>query len=337
MRIDRGGVKNLLLTKQFGDGVHFGFAGHIDVVPAGDGWDSDPFKATIKDGFMYGRGTSDMKAGVAAMLYASRHTADFDGTISLILTADEEGDALHGTLEILEYMKERDILPDVCIVAEPTCEKLFGDTIKAGRRGSINGVLTIHGLGGHAAYPEKAVNPITIAADFLNHIADKELDGGDEYFAASKLVVTDIQGGYGKHNVIPSSVKILFNVRNSTHTTIESVEEFAKEALRAAHAEQFDLSITQGSKAFIFKPDAKSEKLIDTLGAAIKEQTGIQPKLSTAGGTSDARFIAEYGVPVIEFGVKNDTIHAPNERVALQEIDDLAQIFTKLLSAYRHP
>jgi succinyl-diaminopimelate desuccinylase len=334
IRIDKGGVTNLLLIKKFGDGMHLSFAGHVDVVPAGEGWNSDPFEATLIDDYIYGRGTSDMKAGVAAMLYAAKNMKNFNGTISLMLTADEEGDAIHGTVEILEYMKEKNILPDICLVGEPTCEKVFGDTIKAGRRGSINGVLTIEGLGGHAAYPEKASNPISIAAQFLQLVSDKKLDNGDDYFAPSQLVVTDIQGGYGKHNVIPSQVKILFNVRNSTHTDVKSVEAFVKEALSKSQATKYELNISQSSNAFMFQPNAISEKLISTLKTVISQTTAQMPKLSTAGGTSDARFIALYGTAVVEFGVRNDTIHAPNERVALAELNALAEIYSQLIEAY---
>ena len=183
IRIDKEDVKNLFVYKKFGEGDHLSFAGHVDVVPAGKGWDSDPYKAIEKDGFIYGRGAQDMKSGVAAFVQALKETKKFNGTLSLLLTSDEEGEATHGTVEVLKYLARHELLPDFVVVAEPTCEERFGDAIKVGRRGSINGYLTLKGKQGHAAYPEKAINPIHNISAVLSTIAGVDLDDGDEFFA----------------------------------------------------------------------------------------------------------------------------------------------------------
>jgi succinyl-diaminopimelate desuccinylase len=195
VRIDRHGVKNLFAYRSFGEGKHLCFAGHVDVVPAGEGWNSNPFIATEKEGYIYARGAQDMKSGVAAFTQALKEAKDFNGTLSLLLTSDEEGAAKFGTVEVLAYLKEHDLLPDAVVVAEPTCETAFGDAIKVGRRGSINGIIEIIGKQGHAAYPEKAINPVHQIAPVLPKIAGAFLDSGDEYFAPSQIVIpTSAQG-----------------------------------------------------------------------------------------------------------------------------------------------
>ena len=332
--MDSNGVKNLFLYKKFSSGRHLSFAGHIDVVPAGEGWNSDPFTPTLNDGFLYGRGASDMKSGLAAFINTLKSTKEFNGTLSAIITSDEEGDALHGTIEVLKYLKEKNLLPDLCVVAEPTCENSLGDTIKVGRRGSINGKVTIIGRGGHAAYPQKAINPITLAGALITSIADKELDRGDEYFAPSQLVITDIRGGYQKTNVIPTELSLMFNVRNSTNTDLLAIEAFIKNAAKECGIENMTLSLDQSSKPFIAKKDEISQKAIELLSECIQKTTKLSPALSTSGGTSDARFIAEFGVAVVEFGPPNTTIHAPNERVLIDEIEELEQIFTEFTARF---
>lgn len=316
------------MSKKFSnDGIHLCFAGHIDVVPPGEGWRSDPFVPAIEDGFLYGRGASDMKSGLAAFINAIKQVDKFHGTLSTIITSDEEGDAYFGTLEVLKQLKIKDMLPDVCVVAEPTCDKVFGDTIKVGRRGSINGKITIIGRGGHAAYPQKAVNPITLASGFLVAISDKKLDNGDEFFAPSQLVVTDIRSGYGKTNVIPTELTLMFNVRNSTATTVMDVENFIKSTAKVCGIEEYKLEINQSSNSFVAQKTDLSNRLITALSKSVEECTNILPALSTSGGTSDARFIAEFGVAVVEFGPTNETIHAPNERVSIDDIVKLEKIF----------
>lgn len=328
IRIDVEGVKNLFAYRRFTVGEHLCFAGHVDVVPAGDGWVSDPYVATLHEGYIYGRGAQDMKSGVSAFTQALKETKDFRGTLSILLTSDEEGAAKFGTLEVLKYLKEHDLMPDAVVVAEPTCETYFGDAIKVGRRGSINGVLEVVGKQGHAAYPEKAINPIHQMANILPRIAGAFLDEGDDYFAPSQLVITDIRSGIETTNVSPGKLKMMFNVRNSTNTDVESIKKFIADTCGG-----LDYTLSLDQSAYPFITDASS-KIVELLCASIEEICTITPKHSTAGGTSDARYIAQYGVDVIEFGVKNDTIHAPNERTSVREVEDLYRVFSTLIQRF---
>ena len=327
-RIDIEDTKNLFIYKKFGEGEHLCFAGHVDVVPAGNGWDTNPYELVEKDGFLYGRGTQDMKSGVAAFVQAVKEVENFNGTLSILLTSDEEGDAINGTVKVLEYLKEKNMLPDYAVVAEPTCEDDFGDAIKVGRRGSINGYLTIKGKQGHAAYPQKAINPIHNLSRALGNMAGVNIDDGDEFFSPSKFVVTDIRSGMEVTNVTPNELKMMFNVRNTTLTTQKEVTEFVAHHLGDL---DYELRLTQGSYPFVTDVDTKIVKNIDK---AIEEVTSIKPKHSTAGGTSDARFIAKFGVDVIEFGVKNDTIHAINERTTRAEVESLFEVFKSLIGRW---
>lgn len=329
IRIDVEDVKNLFIYKKFGDGEHLCFAGHVDVVPAGGGWDSEPYKPFEKDGYIYGRGTQDMKSGVAAFVQAVKEARDFKGTLSILLTSDEEGDATYGTVEVLKYLKEHSLLPNAVVVAEPTCEEVFGDAIKVGRRGSINGYITLKGKQGHAAYPEKSINPINLIAPRLANMAGVDLDNGDEFFSPSKFVITDIRAGMQVTNVTPNELKMMFNVRNTTLTTQKEVREFVEKNLKGL---DYELRLTQGSYPFRTKTDTKLVKNID---ASIEKVTRIKPKHSTAGGTSDARFIAPLGIDVIEFGVINDTIHAVNERTSIKEVENLYEVFKNLIDMWR--
>ncbi len=329
VRIDSNGVKNLFLYKKFGEGEHLCFAGHVDVVPAGEGWSTPPYEAVEKDGYIYGRGTQDMKSGVAAFVQALKEAENFEGTLSLLLTSDEEGEATDGTIKVLEYLKEKEMLPDVCVVAEPTCEEIFGDAIKVGRRGSINGYLTLKGKQGHAAYPEKAINPIHQIAKPLAVMAGVDLDNGDEHFAPSKFVITDIRSGMQVTNVTPNELKMMFNVRNNTKTTQKEITMFVAKHMDGL---DYELRLTQGSYPFKTDTDTKLVRMIDS---AIENVTGISPKHSTAGGTSDARFISAFGVDVIEFGVKNDSIHSINERTTKKEVEDLYKVFATLIQHWK--
>ena len=328
IRIDIEDVKNLFIYKKFGEGDHLCFAGHVDVVPAGDGWDSDPYMLVERDGYLYGRGTQDMKSGVSAFTQAVKETQNFNGTLSLLLTSDEEGDAYYGTVKVLEYLKEKDMLPDYAVVAEPTCEENFGDAIKVGRRGSINGYITLKGKQGHAAYPEKAINPIHILAPRLLNMAGVNLDNGDEFFSPSKFVVTDIRAGMQVTNVTPNELKMMFNVRNTTLTTQKEVRKFVEKHLDGL---DFELKLTQGSYPFATDTDTK---VVQNIDKAIENITSIRAKHSTAGGTSDARFMAPMGIKVIEFGVKNDTIHSINERTTAKEVEDLYLVFKNLIEIW---
>ena len=326
---EKEGVKNLFIYKKFSEGDHLCFGGHIDVVPPGEGWESDPFTPTEKEGFIYARGAQDMKSGLAAFLWAMKNAQNFKGTLSALITSDEEGDAVWGSKYMLEILKEKNMIPDYAIVAEPTCEKVFGDAIKIGRRGSINGYLKLKGLQGHAAYPEKAINPIHQIAPVLPKIAGFNLDEGDEHFSPSKIVITDIRAGMEVTNVTPGELKMMFNVRNNTHTNKEKIKNYFDKCFEGLN---YSLELKQSAEPFITNPDTKVVKALDK---AIKKETGTTPKHSTAGGTSDARFFAKYGVKVVEFGVRNDTIHAPNERTTPEEVIKLADIFKDVIEEWK--
>ena len=326
--IEKEGVKNLFMYKKFGKGDHLCFAGHVDVVPPGEGWDSDPFEPLHKDGKIYARGTQDMKSGVAAFLKACKDSSSFNGTLSVLLTSDEEGDARYGTIEMIQKLDSLGFLPDFVVVAEPTCEKLFGDAIKIGRRGSINGVIEKIGTQGHAAYPEKSKNPIHKVAQVLPHMAGVNLDEGDENFAPSQFVITDIRAGMEVTNVTPGKLKMMFNVRNSTKTTKDDVEAFVHKYFREM---DYTLVLNQSAKPFVTNPNSK---LVRNMLLSIQNVTGVEPKLSTAGGTSDARFFGEYGIDTVEFGVINDTIHAPNERTSEAEVKALYEVFLRLIEQF---
>lgn len=326
--VNKEGVKNLFLSKKFAEGPHLCFAGHVDVVPAGDKWDTNPFVPVIKEGNIYARGTQDMKSGVAAFVQTCKDIEHFEGTLSILLTSDEEGEGKYGTAIMLEYLKEQGMLPDYCIVAEPTCETVFGDAIKIGRRGSINGYLTLNGKQGHAAYPEKAVNPVHQIAPILDKIAGVDLDKGDDDFAPSKMVITDIRAGMEVTNVTPGTLKMMFNVRNSTKTTQQEVRLHIDKYFAGL---DYKLELTQGSYPFVTNRDSK---IVKKLSSSIKNVTGVQTKFSTAGGTSDARFMGAFGIEVVEFGVINDTIHAPNERTSINEVESLYEVFKDMVKYF---
>ncbi len=329
IKLDIEDTKNRFYYKKFNDNTqHLCFAGHIDVVPTGEGWSVEPFIADVVEGVITARGTQDMKSGVAAFLFACKHTKNFDGTLSILLTSDEEGEGTYGTIKVLEHLKDINMIPNYAIVAEPTCEEIFGDAIKVGRRGSINGYITIKGKQGHAAYPEKCVNPVHNFAQILPLIAGANLDNGDEYFAQSKLVITDIRGGMEVTNVTPNDLKLMFNVRNSTNTTKEDVENFINEKLQGF---DYEFRTTQGSFPFVTN---KTSKVVIAMEKAIKEITGVTTKHSTAGGTSDARYFGAFGIEAIEFGVINDTIHSVNERTTVKEVQDLSLVFEDIIRKF---
>ena len=329
INVDRVDTKNRVYYKKFNDNPqHLCFAGHIDVVPPGEGWSVDPFAADIVDGVISARGAQDMKSGDAAFLYACKHAKSFDGTLSILMTSDEEGEGTYGTIKTLEYLKEIDFIPDYAVVAEPTCEVVFGDAIKVGRRGSINGYLNIQGKQGHAAYPEKTINPVHQIADILPKIAGHNLDNGDEYFSASKLIITDIRGGQQVTNVTPDKLDIMFNVRNSTNTTREDVEKYIDDNFKDLN---YSLRTTQGSFPFVTN---KESKVVKAMENSIKDILGVTTKHSTAGGTSDARYFGAFGIEAIEFGVINDTIHSIGERTTVKEVEGLADVFEDLIKKF---
>ena len=326
IKLDFEDVTNRFYYKKFNDNSeHLCFAGHIDVVPTGDGWSCDPFEAEVIDGIITARGAQDMKSGVASFLYACKNNTNFNGTLSMLLTSDEEGDAINGTVKVLEYLKEKNFLPTSAIVAEPTCEDIFGDAIKVGRRGSINRYLEIQGKQGHAAYPEKSINPIHQISEILPKIAGHNLDNGDEFFAPSQIVITDIRSGMEVTNVTPNKLNMMFNVRNSTKTTQESITTFFNEKFKDI---DFTLKLTQGSYPFVTNSNTKVVKNIQN---SIKTICNFDTKLSTAGGTSDARFFGQFQIDTVEFGVINDTIHAVDERTSVKEVEDLTIIFQDII------
>ncbi len=333
---------------------HLCFAGHIDVVPPGEGWESEPFTPITKGEFLYGRGAQDMKAGVSAFVCAIRKFVDdcilvqdsndsviprnyntnakmqgFNGILSVLLTSDEEGAAIFGTKYVLECLKDRNLLPHFAVVAEPTSVERFGDMIKVGRRGSINGILKIFGKQGHVAYPKKCVNPVELIAPYLSQIAGWNLDNGSAEFEPSKLVVTDIRGGLEVVNVTPNELKIMFNVRNSTKTSLEDLRKYLENLLvKIPHS----LELNQSSKPFLTD---KTSEIVQKIVRVLESQNGFVPTLSTSGGTSDARYFAEYGVNVVECGVCNDTIHSINECVCLEEVKQLQNAFLHLLKSWK--
>lgn len=329
--VEENGVKNLILTKRFGDVVHLCFGGHIDVVPPGDGWDSDAFSPRISDGYIYARGAQDMKSGLAAMLMAAKLSAqntNFNGTLSLVITSDEEGEGLYGTKSALNFMAKNGFLPQFGLIGEPTCDKIFGDCIKVGRRGSINGIITIKGKQGHAAYPQKCINPAHELARVFGDFAAYNLDEGDQRFDPSKIVITDIRGGMGVCNVTPENVRIMFNVRNSP---LSDENDLKRHISKVFDGIDYELDLKVSSKPFITDINSKIVRaLLDVVGRQCHEV----PTLSTTGGTSDARFFAEFGVAVAEFGVVNDTIHKVNERVSIEQVQKLAQIYYDLIERF---
>lgn len=313
---------------------HLCFAGHIDVVPAGENWQYDPFTAKEVDGYIYGRGTQDMKSGVSAFVSAVCQSLESqtltDSMLSILLTSDEEGDGIYGTKIMLEELQRRHLLPHCCIVAEPTSTHHTGDTIKIGRRGSINGTLVIQGKQGHVAYPQKCLNPIELLGSKLGLLAGVNLDNGDRHFDPSKLVITDIRGGMEVVNVTPQNLKIMFNVRNSPLSDEVSLRKYIENVL-----DTLPHTLTLKTSSLPFITDNSTE-LVKSLNAVIETKIGKKAELSTSGGTSDARFFSAFGVKVVELGVPNDRIHAINERVAITDIITLHDIFIDFLATFKN-
>lgn len=304
------------------------FAGHTDVVPTGplEQWDSDPFVPTIRNDCLYGRGAADMKSSLAAFITAieaflDKHS-DYQGSIALLITSDEEGVAINGTIKVVETLQARGELLDYCIVGEPTCVDKFGDTIKNGRRGSLSGNLTIKGIQGHIAYPQLAKNPIHLAAPAITDLANTEWDQGNEYFPPTTWHISNIHAGTGATNVIPGKLNILFNFRFSTASTITSLKDRVHTILDR-HQLDYDLVWELSGKPFL----TPKGELANAISDAITQVTAINPELSTSGGTSDGRFIADICKQVVEFGPRNATIHKINEHVHVADLEKLASIY----------
>jgi len=327
-----GDVDNFWATRGNG-GPLFAFAGHTDVVPAGneDAWNTAPFEPTIKDGFLYGRGAADMKGGLASMVTATenfvKENPNHNGTIAFLITSDEEGVAINGTVKVMDYLKENNQKIDFCLIGEPSSSAILGDVIRNGRRGCLNGSLTVKGKQGHIAYPQLANNPIHLVAPALNQLCDEEWDNGNEHFPATSLQISNIHSGYGVTNVIPGELEVLFNFRYSTETTQELLQKRVVEILDDY---DFEYSIDWHHSGFPFLTPKGG--LVDACAEAISNVKSIEPELSTSGGTSDGRFIAQEGTQVVELGPVNATIHQVNESVLVQDLEDLSRIYSKVLT-----
>lgn len=309
------------------------FAGHTDVVPHGplDAWQSDPFQPTERDGFLYGRGAADMKSGLAAMIIAAERfiqkNPNFMGSIAFLITSDEEGPLnTHGTKRVVEELMNRQEKIDYCIIGEASSEKLLGDQIRVGRRGSLSGELIIYGKQGHVAFPHLAENPIHSAIEALRKLTAITWDNGNEFFPPTTFQISNIHAGTGALNVIPGALQVLFNFRFSTATTLDELQKRVTELLMD-HALNFDLRWSLSGKPFL----THHAKLISATEHAIKEIVNLNTHLSTGGGTSDGRFIALTGAEVIELGPINTTVHQANECVNIEDLGKLTQIYERIL------
>ena len=330
-RMDSGGVSNLWARRGSASPL-FCFAGHTDVVPTGpvEQWVSPPFDPVIRDGVLYGRGASDMKTSIAAFVVAverflAKHE-DHEGSIAFLLTSDEEGPATDGTVKVVEALGERGERPDYCIVGEPTCVRRTGDMIKNGRRGSLSGKLVVKGVQGHVAYPHLARNPVHEVAEAIAELAKTEWDRGNEYFPPTTWQISNINAGTGANNVIPGEAHIKFNFRFSTASTVESLQTRVHGILDRQGVE-YDLDWSYDGRPFI----TGRGDLVDAVSRAIRQVTGIDTELSTTGGTSDGRFIADICQQVVEFGPTNATIHKINECIRLDDLEPLPKIYEQIL------
>ena len=324
------------LYARFGDAApNFCFAGHLDVVPPGEGWASDPFAAEIRDGLLYGRGATDMKTAIASMMAATENFLRNDtpkGSISFLLTCDEEGPAVDGTKRVLEALAADGEKIDHCLVGEPTSEVRVGDVIKNGRRGSLNVVLTMDGKQGHVAYPQRARNPVTALIETLALLKARKLDDGAPGFDPSNLEVTSVDVGNSAHNVIPQKATAKLNIRFNTNHTAETLLAWIDETANAAAAKagaKYSRTISSQSLAFYTDPGP----FTDLLQASVKEAFGIEPALTTTGGTSDARFFRLY-CQVAELGLRNETAHMVDEHCEVEDVRKLAHCYEAVLQRY---
>jgi succinyl-diaminopimelate desuccinylase len=308
------------------------FAGHTDVVPTGplESWQTDPFEPVVRDGYLYGRGAADMKSSLAAFVTAIEaflaRTPEPGGSIALLITSDEEGPSVDGTVKVVERLAARNERIDYCVVGEPSSVDALGDMIKNGRRGSLSGTLVVKGVQGHIAYPHLARNPIHMAAPVIAELAQTAWDGGDEYFPATSWQCSNIHAGTGATNVIPGTLEVMFNFRHAPDSTRESLMERFAEIVRK-HGVEHEIRWTGWGKPFL----TRRGKLVDAATAAIGEATGRVPELSCTGGTSDGRFIADICPEVVELGPVNATIHKLNERVLVSDLEPLSQIYRGIL------
>jgi succinyl-diaminopimelate desuccinylase len=308
------------------------FAGHTDVVPTGprEEWANDPFEPTIKDGMLYGRGAADMKSGLAAMMVATQRFIakhpSHKGTLAFLLTSDEEGPSIEGTRKVMETLEARKEKIDWCLVGEPTSGDKLGDMVKIGRRGSLSGKLTVHGVQGHVAYPHMADNPVHAMAPALAELTNRVWDKGNEFFQPTTFQVSNISAGTGAPNVIPGELRLRFNIRFSTEQTVETLQQTITDILDR-HKVNYTLEWFVSGLPFFTPPGVLSQ----AVQKAVKEHTGLTTELSTTGGTSDGRFIAPTGAQVVELGVGNATIHKVNESVKIADIETLAKMYERVM------
>lgn len=308
------------------------FAGHTDVVPTGplDKWDSDPFSPEVRNGLLYGRGAADMKGSLAAMVtaceaFVAAHPAH-KGAIGFLITSDEEGPSVNGTVKVVEHLQAKGEKIDLCLVGEPSSRDRLGDVIKNGRRGSLNGKLTVRGKQGHVAYPHLAINPVHLAAPALAELVAVEWDRGNAFFPPTSFQISNIQAGTGAENVVPGELQVMFNLRYSTELDETAIRRRVH-ALFDRHALNYTLDWRLSGEPFL----TPTGELVAAARAAIRELTGIETELSTSGGTSDGRFIAPTGAQVLELGPLNATIHQLNECVAVEDLDRLSDIYRRIL------
>jgi succinyl-diaminopimelate desuccinylase len=330
-QLDYGDTKNLWLRRG-SNGPLFVFLGHTDVVPTGplELWDSPPFEATIKEGLLFGRGSADMKSSIAAMVTACQRFVKqhphHNGSIAFLITSDEEGPATDGTVKVIEALTQRGDKVDWCLVGEPSSGQKLGDAIRVGRRGSLNGKLLIKGIQGHVAYPDKADNPIHRFAPALEQLVNERWDKGNEFFPATSFQISNIRSSAGAENIIPGSLEVDFNFRYSTELTADQIKQRVDTILQKNYL-NYDLSWRLSGAPFL----TTEKTLINATQSALLKVMGAEAEASTAGGTSDGRFIAPYGIEVVELGPINATIHKINEHVRVEDIDLLADIYEVIL------
>jgi succinyl-diaminopimelate desuccinylase len=332
-RLDRGPVRNLWAQRGHSAPLVC-LAGHVDVVPPGplDRWTSDPFVPTERNGCLFGRGAADMKTSVAGLVTAAERfvaaTPGHRGSLALLFTSDEEGAGVDGTAAVVRDLQSRRESIDACIIGEPTSSARLGDTLKNGRRGSLNGVLTVKGIQCHIAYPERGRNPILMALPALAELAAIEWDRGNEYFSPTSFQISDVHAGTGANNTIPGSLDVLFNFRFSTESTAEQLRARVH-AVLDRHGVDYDLTWALSGAPFL----SARGGLVDVLGAAVASVTGITPALSTSGGTSDGRFLASVSREVVEFGPVGASIHGIDEHVLIADIAPLSAIYERTIAA----
>lgn len=327
-----GEVANLFALHRGGDGPLLVFAGHTDVVPPGprEKWASDPFEPVVRDGLLFGRGAADMKSGVAAMATAAeafvRAQPAYPGAIGFVITSDEEGPSVDGTRRVVDLLRERGQKVDYCVVGEPSSQQAFGDTARIGRRGSLTGRVTVQGVQGHVAYPDRALNPIHAVLPALAELAARRWDEGNAHFPPTRFQVSNIQSGTGASNVIPGELDATFNLRWSPEQTLEGMKS-AVSGVFDRHALRHAIAWREASLPYYTPPG----RLSAVVAEAVEEVSGRRPELSTGGGTSDGRFFGAAGAEVVEFGLLNRSIHQVDECCAVADIDRLHRVFVGIL------